>query len=165
MNGLARRAILCLALLGGVSSDVCAQTPWRLWGAVGGGMTPGAVAATGELVFQKGAHQITARAVVMGDPYGAESGQNPMGEIGLLYGRTAMSRRGHLSMSAGLAVTDTDMDSEEGMTLGVPLVGEAAFSVLPVLGLGLQGFANLNSNDSYGGFALFLQLGYLPGEH
>jgi hypothetical protein len=114
----------------------------------------------GELVFQKGSHQITARAVTMIDPL-AESEQ-PMGEIGLLYGRTAMGPHGHVSISAGLAVTDTDMDSEEGMTVGVPLVGEAALRIFPFLGVGAQLFGNLNSNESYGGLALFLQLGYLP---
>jgi hypothetical protein len=117
----------------------------------------------GELVFQKGAHQLTARALIMGDPY-AES-DHPKGEIGLLYGRTAMGPHGHMSISAGLAVTDTDMDSEEGMTVGVPLVAEAALRIFPVLGVGAQFFANLNSNESYGGLALFLQLGYLPGQH
>jgi hypothetical protein len=116
-----------------------------------------------ELVFQRGPHQLSARAVTLMDPLGESS--NPIGEIGLLYGRTAMSRQGHVSISAGLAVTDTDMDSEEGMTVGVPLVSEAALRIFPFLGVGAQIFANLNSNESYGGLAFFLQLGYLPAQH
>ena len=115
----------------------------------------------GELVFQQGSHQITARAVVAGDPY-SEGSERAVGEIGLLYGRTAMGRSGHVSISAGLAVTDTDMDSEVGMTLGVPLVGEAALRIFPFLGLGTQLFANLNSIESYSGLTLFIQFGYLP---
>jgi hypothetical protein len=133
------------------------ETPWRLWGAVGGGFGSNGAAAMGELVFQKGSHQITARAVAEIDPYGEE---DQIGEIGLLYGRTAMSRQGHASISAGVAVTGTDMDTQE-MTLGVPIVGEAALRLFPFLGIGTQVFANLNSMDSYLGLALFMQFGYV----
>jgi hypothetical protein len=62
-------------------------------------------------------------------------------------------------------VTDTDMDSEDGMTVGLPLVSEAALRIFPILGVGAQFFANLNANESYGGLILFLQLGYLPHGH
>ena len=149
---------LCLPAAVGAQADT-PETPWRLWGGVGGGLASKGAGGMGELVFQKGPHQITARALVQVDPL-AEAGQ-PVGEIGLLYGRTAMSRQGHVSISAGLAVTDTDMDSEEGMTLGVPIVGEAALRLLPFLGLGAQLYTNLNPNESYLGGALFMQLGYV----
>ena len=163
--GIPGIAAVCMAILAGSQCSAVAQElddPWRLWGAVGGGLSSDAVNAMGELVFQKGPHQITARAVAMGDPYGAEGGMNSKGEFGLLYGRTAMSRHGHLSFSAGLAVTDTDMDSEQGMTLGVPLVAEGAFRIVSFLGIGAQVFGNLNANESYSGFTLFLQFGYMP---
>ena len=167
---IARLAGLCVfgtALFTGVcfGEDMAKhETPWRLWGGVGGGLSRDRVMAMGELVFQKGPHQISARALVGGDPYGAEGGVKPTGEIGLLYGRTAMSRIGHVSISSGLAITDTDMDSEQGMTLGVPIVGEAALRVVPFMGLGAQFFGNLNSEESYMGLALFMQFGYMPGD-
>jgi|GEM_PF-3139112 len=137
--------------------------PWRLWAAVGGGEASHGAAVMGELVFQKGPHQISARAMGQDDPY--DSSGHPTGEIGLLYGRGIMGRHGHASLSAGLAVTDTDMDSEEGMTLGVPLVAEVGVRIASFLGMGGQLFANLNPNDSYSGLTLFLQFGYMPASH
>ena len=97
------------------------------------------------------------------DPY--DSGGHPTGEIGLLYGRSLVGRHGHATISAGLAVTDTDMDSEHGMTIGVPLVGEVAVHVFPFLGLGGQLFGNLNQYENYSGAILFLQFGYMPVAH
>ena len=97
------------------------------------------------------------------DPYA--SVERPMGEIGLLYGRTAIWRQGHASLSAGLAVTDTDMDSEQGMTLGVPFVAETGLRIFPFLGVGTQLFGNVNSIQSYAGLVFFLELGYFPSGH
>jgi hypothetical protein len=110
----------------------------------------------GELVFQKSPDQVTARAIAMIDPYGYQ----PVGEIGLLYGRTAMGRWGHAAISAGLAVTDTDLDTQ-GLTMGVPVVAEVALRLVPFTGVGAQVFANFNALESYGGVALFIQLGWL----
>jgi hypothetical protein len=153
--------MLCLFLPAGIC--VGAETekpemPWRLWGAAGGGFGSNGAAGMVELVFQKGSNQITARAVGELDPY---DGEDQIGEMGLLYGRTAMSRQGHASISAGVALTGTDMDTQ-AMTLGVPIVGEAALRLFPFLGIGAQVFANLNSKDSYLGGVLFMQFGYVP---
>jgi len=163
MKGSIRTSLIAFFVLLALAATADAQeqsVPWRVWGGFGGGFSGEGAAVTGQLVFQKAPHQLMARAVLIADPYDAAS--NPIGEIGLLYGRTAMGKAGHVSLSTGFAIVDTDMDSEMGMTVGVPIVAEAAVRIFPVMGLGAQVFGNLNSIDSYGGGVLFIQLGWMP---
>jgi hypothetical protein len=145
-----------------------AKPGWRLWAAgglgFGGGDADGGIAALSELVFQRAPHQVSVRAVAIADLFneGCTSG---LGEVGLLYGRTATGPLGHASISAGLAVT---MPSHCGLAgprptvLGVPLSLEAALRLAPVVGIGAQAFANLNGKGSFGGLVVFVQLGWLP---
>ena len=67
----------------------------------------------GKLVFQKAPHQLSARALVIMDPY--DAADDPI-----------------------------------------------SLRLLPVLGLGLEIYGNLNSEENYGGALLFLQFGHLP---
>ena len=166
---MGRLAFLILALILTSIAVVRAQaapeartppTAWRLWGGFGAGAGGERGGVMGELVFQKSPHQLTARAIGMIDLYGAEGGNQPVGEIGLLYGRTETGPRGHASFSAGLAVTDMNLDTQ-GLTIGVPVVAEVAFRISPFMGIGGQVFTNINALGSYGGVALFIQLGWL----
>lgn len=133
----------------------------RVW--IAGGL---GTAAVGQLVVQRRPHQITARGLLAFDPL--DPSDCVFGELGLLYGRTVTVPLGHASISAGVGAAKppgclTGGDNlEAGWILGVPLVAEAAVRLLPVLGVGVQGFVNLNSGATFGGVALFVQLGWLP---
>ncbi len=97
------------------------------------------------------------------DPFGSRA--DVAGELGILYGRARTGSFGHLSLSAGLSFNGFDQcesSQDQCVGLGVPIVGEAALRLFPVLGLGAQAFANLNSVSSYGGLVVFVQLGWLP---
>jgi hypothetical protein len=47
-------------------------------------------------------------------------------------------------------------------TIGIPFLAEAAVQPLPILGLGVQAFANLNARGSSAGVSVFLQVGWMP---
>jgi hypothetical protein len=117
-----------------------------------------------ELGYQVRAHHFAIRALGVVDPYG--TGADEFGEFGLLYGRAAKRPWGHASIASGLAITGVsscrDAATSSCTALGVPIVAEAALRFAPVLGVGIQGYANLNPKSIYGGIVLFLQLGWLP---
>jgi hypothetical protein len=117
-----------------------------------------------ELVFQRGANHFAVRAVAMGDLFG-DTGES-FGEAGLLYGRAAHGRWGHVAIAAGLALTSTRCSAanqapHECTIPGAPLVGEAAVRLARPIGVGFQAFANFNRKTDYGGLVVFLSLGSL----
>jgi hypothetical protein len=122
------------------------------------------MAVMAELVYQVRAHHFAIRALGVVDPYGESADE--FGEFGLLYGRAAKRQWGHASIASGLAITGVSSCREAATssctTLGVPIVAEAALRFAPVLGVGAQAYANLNTKSTYGGVVLFLQLGWLP---
>jgi hypothetical protein len=146
------------------SSRLAGQDRPRMW--LGAGLGSGAradgggVAVMGELVYQVRPHHFALRGILVADPLGEDA--DAFGELGLLYGRTALRKWGHASIAAGLAITGTTPCSGRCSTLGLPVVAEISARLGSVVGVGLQGFANLNSLGSYFGFALFLQLGWMP---
>jgi hypothetical protein len=162
-------------LLGATSLTIvgmpCAQAQdrSRIW--LGAGLGSAArsdgasgFAVMGEIVYQVKAHHFTIRAMGAAEPFG--EGADEFGEIGLLYGRAAKRTWGHAAISGGLAITSVascHASATSGCTtLGVPVVAEAALRFAPVVGVGIQGFANLNPKSVYGGLVLFLQLGWMP---
>jgi hypothetical protein len=146
------------------------QSPggWRLWAAFGlgfGGSAKGEGAAVvGELVFQRSPHHLALRATGIADLFDPAS--CGMGDLGVVYGRTAIGSLGHATVGSGLALTSADRcdgsGGSRGAGLGVPIVAEVALRLAPVVGIGLQAFANVNPRASFGGVVVFLQLGWLP---
>jgi hypothetical protein len=131
-----------------------------------GGRRHGRELASGmaELVFQRGGNHIAVRAVAMGDLFGGSG--DSFGEAGLLYGRAAHGRWGHVAIAAGAALTSTRCSpATEGFhectILGLPVVGEASVRLARPVGLGVQVFANVNRKTNYGGVVVFLALGSL----
>lgn len=117
-----------------------------------------------ELAFQKRAHHLAVRGVLLFPGIGEGSSAD---EIGVLYGRMALRPWGHAGIAAGLAYTVLDPCPNNGTvpnchTVGVPIVAEAAARLGSVVGVGVQAFVNLNSITSYRGALLFLQLGWIP---
>jgi hypothetical protein len=148
------------------SSPLAAQDRSRMWLGAGIGSAArtdeaGGAALMGELVFQVKHHHFALRALGAADPF--SENDDHFGEVGLLYGRTALRKWGHASIAGGLALTAISPCPNGGCTtLGLPVVAEVSARLGPVFGVGLQGFGNLNSRSSYYGFALFLQLGWMP---
>jgi hypothetical protein len=158
-----------LLTLNALSTSLAAQDRSRIWlgvglGGAGGSDEAGGAALMAEIVFQTTVHQFTVRAMGAADPFGEGGGS--FGEVGVLYGRGAKRTWGHAAISAGLAWTALESCRSAGgrgcSTIGVPLVAEAAVRVFSIMGVGVQGFANFNSQSIFRGAVLFLQLGWLP---
>jgi hypothetical protein len=155
-------------LAAGSSVAASAQEPSStFWGAGYGvgGRRHGREVGTGmaELVFQRGGNHIAIRAVGMGDLLGGSG--DSFGEVGVLYGRAAHGRWGHVALAAGVALTHTRCNSDLGppdecALLGAPIVAEASVRLARPVGIGVQAFANVNRKTNYGGLAVFLHLGW-----
>lgn len=168
--GRGRRAVVCcVSLLGLVlqARTASAQTtpPTRTWLAAGlgaaGDTRDGGAAAVGMLVVQRQPHHIALRGLVASDVFASDACE--FGEIGVLYGRTITGRVGHAAISTGLsAVRPPGCRSPTLGNVGMPVVAEAALRPFPVIGIGLQAFVTLNRLSTYGGVALFVQLGWMP---
>ncbi len=141
---------------------------WAAGGMGGGGSSnAGGLGFMGELVFQKQPHHIALRAVGMVDIY--DAGSRSIAEVSLLYGRAVTGRVGHAVIASGVALAGGDLCSspseafcKEETTLGIPVVAEVALRPLPIAGLGLQAFININPKALFGGVIVFVQLGWLP---
>lgn len=168
-NRPGRIAAVCM-VLAGVATAAAAQDapqPSRVWLAAGLGFghdhnVDANGAALLEIAYQKGSHQLTLRAAGIADPFGAHG--ELAGDVGFLYGWSRAGPRGHVSVSAGLSGVGFDScesSQDACFTVGVPVVAEVARRVSPVLGIGAQAFTNLNGESTYGGVAIFVQLGAL----
>jgi arginase family protein len=164
-----RMLLALLTIMTVLSPSLVAQDRSRVWlglGLGGGGRADGAsgIALMGEVVSQVRAHHFALRGLGVVDPLG--EGADEFGEIGLLYGRAAKRAWGHGAIAAGLAITGVSSCSDAATsgctTLGIPVVAEAALRLGSVIGVGAQGFTNLNTKSTYGGLLVFLQLGWLP---
>jgi hypothetical protein len=98
----------------------------------------------------------------MGDLFGGSG--DGFGEAGLLYGRAAHGRWGHVAVAAGVALTSTRCSEategfDECTVLGAPIVGEAGVRLARPVGVGVQAFVNLNRKTDYGGVVVFVNLG------
>jgi hypothetical protein len=90
-------------------------------------------------------------------------------DIGLLYGRATRPGFMHVSVAAGVAAVGGTrregslFDPAETIptTIGFPIEVQLFFRPLPVVGLGLYGFANFNDEESFQGIAGAVQLGRL----
>jgi hypothetical protein len=162
-------ALAAIVLYSAFSHSVAAQDRSRIWlgvGLGGAGRTDGAggAAVMAQLAYQTRAHQFSLRAMGAADLFGSNADE--FGEIGLLYGRTKKRPWGHASIAGGLALTYLSScprgQSSDCTTLGVPLTAEVAAKLARVLGVGVQGFVNVNPKSVYLGYSLFVQIGWLP---
>jgi hypothetical protein len=149
------------------------QNPLRVWGAFGLGgvsapVTDG-MGVMGEIAVQKYPHHAAFRVLAIADAVNTSAGPK-IGEFAALYGRTAIAPAGHAAIASGLALTggdlckvaSTDAQCQDSWTVGIPIVAELALQPLPVVGVGVQAFANLNTKASFFGGIVFLQLGWMP---
>ncbi len=89
-------------------------------------------------------------------------------DFALMYGLASRTSGSRITASAGVAIVDGhrcanffDACEEISATIGLPLALDVAWIGLGFLGLGIHGFANINSEQSFGGIGLTVQLGKL----
>jgi hypothetical protein len=149
---------------GSLSAQATGDRP-RIWAAAGfGGGTAGwdgdLYSFMLEVVYQRGHTHLAVKGAVVSGNYIDEPSYN---ETSLLYGPTFLGGLGHATVGSGLALVKACDNADScAWTLGLPLVVEAALRPFPVVGLGAQVFGNLNGEASFGGIALFLQIGWMP---
>ena len=102
-------------------------------------------------------------------------------DVGVLYGRTLQLRRFSLSASGGISLvggtkrgrhlgtkgeffTTEVYESTSLSTVGFPIAAEVFVAPFSFFGVGIYGFANLNSTKSFAGVLLSIQIGNLRQE-
>lgn len=156
--------LLILGSVGPVSAQDAGDQPrWWIGLGVGTGHVPddtGILSTLVQATVQSGAHQLSLRV-----PYLTSRNESEFQEYGLAYSRVLLRNSAHVSAGGGVsyvrACRGFDGLSEEcDGGWGIPLVAEGALHK-GFIGLGIQGFANLNRMGSYTGVALFVQVGRL----
>lgn len=83
-------------------------------------------------------------------------------DIGALYGRIAKASWGLASISGGVGIVGVSAQQENSsLHLGIPMEGQLFWTPTSMLGIGIYGFANLNSEKSFAGVLFCLQIGKL----
>lgn len=115
------------------------------------------------LTYQGGPVLFTGRVTSVWDPFEADL----VGDAALLVGIGTRSHGGHVSISAGPAMTGgnlnafDDTPTEFTSRLGAAVQVQALALPIAGLGLGITGFANFNARQSFGGVMLTLAFGQL----
>lgn len=140
----------------------------RLWVSAGGGIgtldggKAEDIALAGQISghWQHGHRVLSLRAATVTyvciDKKDADCGQQ---DVGLLIGWGTTGSTGHASVGVGIAAVPSE--DEFFHTVGLPLQFQFLFDVGGSVGLGLYGFANINSKQSFGGVTLSLSIGGL----
>jgi len=145
--------------------------PTRIWGALGLGSgaggeveDPGATFMI-QLAWQRRPHQASLRSVLTFDGGSPDGGGGSLSEVALLYGRMRSSEWGHVGIATGLAFgTFNGCPGNQERAchfVGIPIAAEAALTAR-VVGIGLQGFIDLNPKSILGGVLFFIPIGWMP---
>ncbi len=148
-------------LIGQMPEPMESEFSWRAFG--GPNISTTGTGLSAGISFQNRNHQFTLRAVST-DPDPQES----TWEIGVLYGQSTSSNSLLLSAGAGFSVVggkryprliaDDRQERLEPM-IGFPLEGRAVWQPTGYVGIGLYGFANINTGQPFGGLGLMMHLG------
>ncbi len=124
---------------------------------LGPGLTAGATVASNRNLF-------SVRAISTDHTFGKETW-----EVALLYGRAISSRQIHFSAGTGVAVVggtsysgifETNSAADLEPIIGFPVEARIYWTPVNFGGIGINGFANINTGQPFGGLALFLRLGH-----
>lgn len=123
------------------------------WGFGGGGVSTegGAVGLGASHQFRS--HIISGRFV---RSYDSDGGGTQSWDVGALYGRSYKTQYAMISGSAGVAYVGP---SSTAGTVGLPLESQIFWTPTRYFGIGVYGFGNINSKQSFAGALLGLQLG------
>jgi hypothetical protein len=128
---------------------------------IGGGTFEGVISANVSYQFKR--NILSIRGVETGEWYG----NNGMWDIGILYGLA--TNPSHTQAAVGIGVALVGGKSEESLLpdnaikkrIGLPIELQLFFRPIRFVGMGLYGFANINSEKSFVGVSLSLQFGKL----
>jgi hypothetical protein len=172
----ALRAALLLVVMGPGSITLQAQADRparpgdRYWlnAGLGYGYSHGDVQGAGGLggsfsvSYQAGAKLFSLRTAGVWELFGAEA----LGDVALVAGLGTHQKGAHASLALGPGLAGGDIGggffgtpTHFHSTLGLALQAQGFGIAFGALGLGLYGFANLNSRHSFGGVTLALQFG------
>lgn len=140
----------------------------RIWFGSGLGAASGGLGYSGHWTFVTGRHVLSLRSAGSFDPFGdlfsafsERDLSSSAYDFGLLYGRPLVDTSGgFVSVGAGIGGARRAREGA-AVVLGLPLEMQAAARLSSWLGLAFYGFANLNREQSFGGFTLGLQVGHL----
>ena len=162
-----------------LNSEACAQdnpnknNTQNYWAIIGfGGSSVGWVANGANLSYQTGKHIISIRGILA---IGSQYGDYYVWDVGALYGRCFKGQSTFISMSGGIGmvrginvITIYDNWIRVGQrrtewftTIGIPVETQLYWTPISFLGIGLYGFANLNTEESFIGALASIQIGKL----
>ena len=93
------------------------------------------------------------------DLFGYTGPPDKVWDMGVLYGRVAKASWGLASISAGVGLVGISHNDISSYHLGIPIESQLFWTPISTLGVGIYGFANLNSEKSFVGALLCLQIG------
>lgn len=122
-----------------------------VWASGGVGVGSGGGAVGAALYYERRGTLIGVRTVAAGRVMGGSQF-----DVGVLYGYATRSPRGFTALAAGLAMVDY---GDESTTIGIPLQFQAMWTPTSVVGLGVTLFGDINTEKSFGGWLLCLNIG------
>lgn len=137
-------------------------TSWTVWVSLGLGGGSEGFAGSLESAVQVNRHLLSLRSAIVANIF-----DDGFWDFAVLYGRATRWPRGQAAASIGLAIVDGERCAGlSGCTpvsavLGFPIAAQVFWRPMVVVGVGLYGFANLNSEQSFAGVTLSLQFGKL----
>ncbi len=145
------------------------------WANIGGGFAvvhgglgedDGGVSGGISFSYQKGSSLFSVRGVENSefklDLFGYSGPPEKVWDIGALYGRVAKASYGLASISAGVGIVGaSDCEGNSFHRPGIPVEGQLFWTPSSVLGFGICGFADFNSEKSFAGVLFCLQIGLL----
>jgi hypothetical protein len=141
------------------SGHIATGSGFWIQGGIGLGspLIGGVVAAS----YRRERHVFSARAAATAADI--EGDGDEVWDAGVLYGRALGSGRGRLSGAVGLGGVGYEAGGygprRTGIGVGIPMEMQASWWPIPVAGIGLYTYANLNGLRPMAGVALTLQLG------
>lgn len=123
------------------------------WGFGGGGLSSQGGSVGFGASTQFGSHIISGRFV---RNYDFDGGGTKNWDVGALYGRSYKTQFAMISGSAGVAYVGP---SSSAGTVGLPLESQIFWTPTNFFGIGIYGFGNLNTKQSFGGALLGIQVG------
>ena len=88
--------------------------------------------------------------------YDTEGGGTENWDVAALYGRSYKTTSAMISLGAGLGYVGP---SSSAGTIGLPLESQIFWTPTEYFGIGVYGFGNLNTKNSFGGALLGIQIG------